>query len=234
MMSVTLGIDDEDAVDIVRDLEKSFDIVISDSEAASCRTLGDVFEMILERYRENGLGGRSCGSAMAFYRVRRGIEFIVPGIKLRPDMLLRDITPVSTKRLFQIVEARTGLRLPPKSNSWIGLSGAAGVIAGFVGAIPAGVLLGAQGLEIAGVLVGIGLLMVYIDPGKFPEDCNTIADLSKRVAKLNVGHLAKAGARAGEKELWDTLTEVASRYSSVPIAMMNPKSLLLRSQRAAA
>ncbi len=233
-MSATLGIDDEDAIDIVRDLEKSFAIIISDTESGSWRTLGDVFELILKRYRDSGLGGRSCGSAMAFYRVRVGLDLIAPGINLRPEMLFRDITPVSAKRVFRSVEARTGLRLPPKAKSWIGYCGVIGMIAGFVGAIPAEFFAGAQGLETAGVLVGVGLLMIYIDPEKFPKDCKTIGDLSKKVAKLNLGHLAKTGARAGEKELWDTLTEVASRYSSVPIAAMSPNSLLLRSQRAAA
>ncbi len=35
-MPDTLGIDDEDAVDIVRELESAFDIVIAPSEAVAC------------------------------------------------------------------------------------------------------------------------------------------------------------------------------------------------------
>ena len=58
-MLITLGIDDEEAAYMVRELESSFDIVISAPEAEACRTLGDVYELILQRFESRGGGARN-------------------------------------------------------------------------------------------------------------------------------------------------------------------------------
>jgi hypothetical protein len=232
-MPDTLGIDDEDAVDIVRELESSFDIVISDSEAAACRTLGDVFDLVSRRYSDSGVGGQSCASAMTFYRLRRAFVDFAPAIKLHPSTRLSDLPNISVRRLFKKIEAQTGLRLPRKVSSWVGRFGAIGALAGLLGMLIVGIFYGAWTLA-PGVLVVTAFSMMSLDPGKFPAGCETLGELSTKVARLNFGHLAKAGARVTQKDLWSSLTEVVSQYSSTPVAEMTSDALLLQSQRSAA
>jgi hypothetical protein len=90
-MRTTLQIDDEDAVLIVRDLEASFGLSISDVEATAMQTLGDVYDFVRLRFLESGVGGQSCASALAFYRLRRGLSSLAPDRRLSPSTRLADI-----------------------------------------------------------------------------------------------------------------------------------------------
>src|SRR5580698_9597771 len=119
-MSITLGIDDEDSVNVVQDLERSFDIRISASEAAACHALGDIFDLLRGKLRDSGVGGKSCASAMAFYRLRHAIADLSPEERLRPSTPLAAIERASPKGLFKYIHAQTGLQLPSNEFSWIG------------------------------------------------------------------------------------------------------------------
>lgn len=226
-MLITLGIDDEEAVYMVRELESSFDIVISAPEADACRTLGDLYELILQRF-EGRDSGQFCGSAMAFYRLRRASVHQSPGVKLRPSTLLPDLTDGSAKRFFKDIEAATGLRLARRAPSWIGTLAAVGLLGGLLGVMAVGTS-SAIGLHFwkwawaPAAMIAFAPILWSLDPGEFPENCETLGDLARRVSRLNFGRFANAGARVNRTELWDALTEVASRYSSLPIGQMCPK-----------
>jgi hypothetical protein len=123
-MPNTLGLDDDgDDVDIVRDLEASFGIRISDDEAANCHTVGDVFELLRRLLAISGGDNSGCASAMAFYRLRRAIGQTVGASKAAPATLLADIAPNSPRRLFREIRSKTNLRLPALDFSWLGCIG---------------------------------------------------------------------------------------------------------------
>jgi hypothetical protein len=160
-MHVTLGIDDEDAVDIVRDIERSFDIIISNSEAAACWTLGDIFDLVLQRFSDSGRGGHTCASAMAFYRLRRAFASIAPTVKLKPSTQLTDVAKMSVKRLFEEIETHTALKLPRKATSPVGWIGAVGIIGGLLATVPVGIIGGGSALLVLGAAVFIALWLLY-------------------------------------------------------------------------
>ncbi len=139
----------------------------------------------------------------------------------------------SAKRFIEHAEMQTGLRLPRRSASWIGLVDAAGAAFGFLAAIVLFVMFGVWGLAPA-IVAFVGAVLVRMDPGKFPENCATMGDLARIVCTYNFGRLAHEGARVNATELWSALTAVVSRYSPVPIAQMHPEALLLGSQSRAA
>ena len=237
-MPITLGIDDEDAFDVVIDLERSFDIAISDQEAEACRTLGDLYDLLLQRF-EGREGGQLCASAMAFYRLRRACGYLSAETKLRPSTRFPDFANNSVRRFFTDIEGETGLRLPQKAASWVGKLGGASVVAGLLGVMAVGALCGLGLLSgkwawAPAAMIAFAPILWSLDPGEFPKNCETLGDLARRVSRLNFGRFAKAGARVNRKELWDALTELASRYSSLPIGQMCPEALLLESQRDAA
>jgi len=232
-MPVSLGIDDEDSVDVVRDLESSFDIQISDSEAAACRTLGDIYDLLVMKFSESDVGGQSCASAMAFYRLRSALTAHSSEAKLRPSTPLATISTVSVRRLFKQIHMQTGLKLPSKAYSWMGWIGASSALLGIVGVIPISILFGWWAI-VPVVCIASAFVLLPLDPGRFPKQCETLGELSTKVSRLNFGQLAKAGARVTERELWNSLTEVVSRYSSVAASEMHADALLLRKQRGVA
>ena len=226
-MTPTLKIDDDDACEVVRALERSFEIGISEAEAAVLFTLGDVFDFLKVRFAEKGRDGTSCGTAMAFYRLRRAFAAMAPDAVLRPSIRLTGITSLSARRLFRAIEKQSGLRLPRPDKSWIGILGAATLL-GIPCCIPIGLACG----YLAGIgtfaLVFFGGLLQRLDPGRIPGNCQTLGDLSKRVSALNFGRLVNIGAQAREPALWSALTEIVAPYTAVSSAEMRPEALMLR------
>src|ERR1700742_287513 len=166
-MPTTLGIDYEDSVDLVKDLESSFDVRIFDSEAAACRTLGDIFDLLLQKFGESGTGGQSCASAMAFYRLRRALADHSPEARLRPSTPLTAITRTSPKRLFKRIQVQTGLQLPSKAYSWVGWFGSIAAVAGLLGVLPIGILFEWWAL-VPATFIALACVLLPLDPGKFP------------------------------------------------------------------
>jgi hypothetical protein len=230
---VSLDIDDEDAVDIVREIERSFDIVISNSEAAACQKLGDIHDLLRRRFADGQIGGEACASAMAFYRLRRALAGMQPDFKLRPSTLLLDITKTSVRHFFRNLEFASSLRLPQKDYSWIGVIGLTSAITGLLSVPIVGGFFGWWAL-ISALMLLIGCSLLRFDPGAFPKDCRTLGDLAERVSILNFGRLAKEGARVGDANLWKALTELTSPYTSVPPHQMSREASLVRVQRKAA
>jgi hypothetical protein len=222
-----LNIDDDDADLVVRELERAFDIVISHSEAASCRTLGDVFDLVARK--EADVGGAHCASAITFYRLRRVFAASSPRPRLGPSTQLQDLTSMSVKRLFNEIEAQTGLQPPRAESSWIGTLRLFLGLAGLLTTLPVAIFFGSWAWA-TGALVTAAVLMMAADPRRLPPGCETLGDLSKKTARLNLGRLAKAGARIGRKDLWESLIEVISQFPLTPVAAMTSDALLLRWQ----
>lgn len=230
-MPPSLDISDDDSVAMLKDLERAFDIEISKAEAAQLTTLGDINDLIVRRFREDGASGEACANAVAFHRLKRTIAEGSADANLTPSTRLVEIAGPSVKLFLIATEKRSGLPLPRKARTWLGNLGIGVAILGFVGPIPGAVLLG--GWTILGIplMIGAGGFLMNMDPGKFPHDCQTLGDLSKRVTKLGFSQVAKTGGRTGEREIWDVLTTIAAQYSETPVAQMKPSAPLHRNQR---
>jgi hypothetical protein len=230
-MAATLDIGDTDSAALVKDLERAFDIQISKDAAAQLETLGDVNDLILLRFRENSPAGEACANAVAFHRLKRAIrEGSDGGANLTPSTSLAEVAGPSVKQFLITTEKRSGLPLPRKSRTWLGNLGIGVAILGFIGPIPGAVLLG--GWTILGIplMIGAGGFLMNMDPGKFPDDCQTLGDLSKRATRLGFSQVTKPGTRTAEREIWEVLTTIVAQYSKTPAAQMKPSALLLGSR----
>ncbi len=123
MMQNTLGLDDDDAVDLVRELERIFDVEVSEREVEFVLTVGGFHALLLSKIPPNEADTR-CASAMAFYRIRRALRRLGYGSNLTPAFNLRALERGRTKSNLRSLAAESGLRLPETISTGFGLLGA--------------------------------------------------------------------------------------------------------------
>lgn len=107
-----------DTVEMLMGLEKSFDISITDPEAAAARTPRKVIDLIITKIGAQDQPRGACLTLRAFHRLRHSIVSAagVPRCKVRPDARLKDLVNTDRRRAWQAV--RSACEIP-------GLPGAA-------------------------------------------------------------------------------------------------------------
>src|ERR1700734_2776145 len=97
-MPNTLGLDDDlDGVEVVQDLKRIFDIMVSRQEAARIFNVGEFHDLLLQKIPPDEAGGK-CASAMAFYRIRRALRCLGHDHDLTPASGIRALEPGRTKQ----------------------------------------------------------------------------------------------------------------------------------------
>jgi hypothetical protein len=88
-MPNTLGLDDDLAsAELLQNLEASFDISLSEAEAAACRAVGDVYDILRNHFSDSRDEAHRCATAMTFFRLRRAFSEL--GVKASDS----DLVPV--------------------------------------------------------------------------------------------------------------------------------------------
>lgn len=212
-MPNSLGLDDDlDDVELLETLERIFEVQISNEEASRISTVGDLFDLLVAKIPSNG-AGQKCMSAMAFYRLRSAIRALGYSDASAPTSDLGFLEKGKVRAKLKKIEQSSGLDLPSAIATKPGCIGAllafitVPVLAYF--AFPSAVSV-LSGL-VAGLIIG-GTVLVYVDPGKLPEDCKTLGDLAQKSAALSFGRLVKAGGRHSNQDIWEALVEALSCY----------------------
>jgi hypothetical protein len=226
----TLGLDDElDTVEVVLNLEASFNIRFTDAEASAWRTVGDIYSTLRSRVSNLGKRAGRCATAMTFHRLRRALSDLNIDTRLRPDTPVEGITNLTTKALFKQISGRSGLRMPrPRVALW-GTVGAWSILASFIGLATAAVF-GPRWWPISMLAAVLGIMLYQLDRGEVPPDCQTLGDLSRKVTGLNFGKLSNEGAELHDKDLWNAPVEVLSEDTRLPKLEIRPETLLLQKQ----
>jgi hypothetical protein len=229
-MPNTLGLDDDlDPVEVVQLLERVFDIEVSQEEAGRILTVGDFYDAMFCKIPPDE-GDRKCAGAMAFNRIRAALRRLGYGDRLTPASDMNVLERGGTKSHLKKLEKESGLRMPGPVATRMGCLAS---LCAFV-AILAGVFSLQPGFAAAFLSLLAGLIaagaIVYADPGKLPADCRTLAGLAKRVAAMNYGRLVKMGARHGDDDIWENLTEALSDFAAVPKSEITRETFFLTSQ----
>ena len=229
-MPNTLGLDDDlDGIEVVRDLERIFDIKVSNEEAERISTVGEFHDLLLSKLSPNE-ADKKCATAMTFYRIRRALQRLGYGDKLIPASDIRVLEGGRTKSNLMKLEVESGLRLPGTVSTRIGRRAA---LFGFLMTLT--IVFSLQpGFASAflGVIIGliiVGAILKYGDPGKLPANCDTLADLARTAAAMNYGRLVKMGARHRDQDIWDNLVEALSHYA-LPKPDITRETFFLQSQ----
>lgn len=221
--------DDLDPVEVRSSIEASFEIRLTVEESASCRTVGDIFDILRDRFSDSPDTRHGRATAMAFYRLRNAFKSIGTVARLQPDTQISAVTTMANRTLLKRLRFHSGLRLPRRRAGLCGVLGAWGIAVGAV-AVLATALLAPHLRSAALPLIGLGAILVLVDPGRLPTDCATLGGLSKKVSGLNFGRLSSVGAAPREKDLWNALVDVLSEHVVLPKAEICPETFLLQKE----
>lgn len=233
-MPNTLGLDDDlDGVELVKDLERIFDIKVSNEEAERILTVGEFHDLLLRKIPPNE-ADRKCARAMTFYRLRSALGRLGYGEKLTPASDMHILERGRIKSNFKSIERECGLRLPrAEATKVVWRAFLCSFLVTLIGVF---VLEPGISSMLSGVLLGLlcGLVVVcvvgaYVDPGQLPANCATLADLTKNAAAMNYGRLIKMGARHREDDIWHNLVEALCHYM-LPKSEITRETYFLQSQ----
>lgn len=242
-MLKTLGLDDDlDSVEVVIELEKTFEVAISNDESKAIFKVGQLFDLLRDKVPA-GDTNRKCASAMAFYRVRRALNDLQMDVGRSPSSDLSQLHRVYTRSLAKSIEKSSGLRMPRpalglvgKIGAAIALIGAFGCLAMIVWALLEAFISGAAGHRLGttsialffGGLLG-GSLLIRVDAGRLPADCPTLGALAAKAGHLSFGRLVKQGADARDGSIWKVMVETLSDFANVPAEQITRDTYFLQS-----
>lgn len=208
-----------DTVELVTEVEETFDISIANEDAAAIVTVGDLYRCVLGRLAAKGppVNRSTCPTAHAFYSLRRAwIEgWGHERAAFRPGVASADVFRRDRRLTWDLLREGSGLRLPPLERpDWVGLA----ILVAVLGSIPAACLgLWSGGVCDPSTFVVAALtippatmvaLLAITRPlaTSFPSGCETIRGLTRSVVALNLGALVERTGRVpSHDEVWDAV-----------------------------
>lgn len=103
-----------DSVELVMEIEESFDIIIPDEDASKILTVGDMHSYVIDKLKQSGLES-GCATQRAFYLLRRNIikELSPTQKKIKPKDLTECYFPKKDrKRSWKKYKNRLKLKFP--------------------------------------------------------------------------------------------------------------------------
>ena len=225
-MVATLDLDPQDGdTEFLEDIEAVFEISLTQQDVGHWVTLGDVHDTLLQLLPIATADG-VCPTAMTFYRLRRSLMSEVTTDSIRPSTLLAPLVKTGPSGLLTRLKRDTGLRMPPRTLTSIGMIGFCLLLA----AIPAALFAGSRdawvAVTAAALGIALGAALIAVDRGEFPAGLVTIGDLARRVAGLNRPLLRKQGARQMPNGVWETLVALAADHSGLGASEIGPETHL--------
>ena len=170
-------------------------------------------------------------TSMAFYRLRRSLLILHPGVEFRPDTPLERYAGWNARAFLTCLRESSALRLPAPQASWLGGVGCVGVLLAIVFTVIVATTNGAPTAYLAPMaLLVVAFIAIRVDPGVLSPECTTLGQLATKASALNYGNIAQGGGAIRPAELWDAMTEVLSDFSSLPTADMHRDTLILQTR----
>lgn len=171
----------DDEIALIRTIERSFGIAFPKAELTRFRTIGDLYQGLLELVPHHDGPSQFCLTARAYRRLLNGIR---KSPKPKRDSLIDDaVGRIWIRYRWRELSYRSGLRLPTLPiRLWPTIT--ATLVSG------AAVAGGSSSFWMAALAAGatfIGLCAVF---GARPRGCTTLGDLARVTAALNVKTLA--------------------------------------------
>ena len=224
-----------DGVELVMEVEGRFRVSIPDEEAGEIRTVGDLYRYLLAKLP--GSPEPRCQSAMAFYRLRRGLIDVCAAGRdaVRPSTPLDELIPLSGRRgAWAALGDSLGWRLPRLHRpAWLVRSlevlfyvltlGWLAVCLEVVprvplpAADPAGSFVGFLIVEVAAALLFAIVASFLTAPFAtcVPEDSRTVRGLVGATIRLNPAAIGALDGRYHQSEVWRSLCELVSEQLGV-------------------
>jgi hypothetical protein len=221
-----------DGVELILAVEDAFQITITDEEAGTVVTVGDLHDLVIAKLHSQDCG--RCLTSAAFYRTRQGIAepLGIAQRDIRPSTSLDAILPRSGRRQsWRRIQEVANLNLPALQHPrWIQLTL---VVTGIALATATGVqlhlgvggtlLLSFFGLFVGSVLIRLSPPLAFA----FPNRSATVGDLSRDVLALNHARLVSQVGNWNKKDVWEALCRVVVKETSVEPERIHRESLIV-------
>lgn len=221
---------DGDDEDLVRNLERVFDVRFEPADLARVHTLGDLHDLIAAAVPVGAETDRWCLTSRSFYALRRALRSDEGEVKITPRTAIDELISSNGGDRLRRLEGSTALRMPAKEHTIVGGAGLFACLIG-LGLALAEIALRQPWPDWSGLLVfGAGALLCSIDPGRLPASIRTVGDLSRAVADLNYGRLVRAGGR-GDADLWPRFAALVAEIDDYDPARLAPTTTLFTPRR---
>lgn len=205
-----------EGVEMLCATEKRFGIEISDEEAGTIRTVGQLHRLVttkLGRCETN-----ECLTHRAFYRLRRVLIQVLefPRSGVRPGRSLTSALLPSQRHRLWAALAGEGLRMPalrpPMPLQFIA---AALFVVGSCSAIVSfgtqesplqGLLIGGITLAVMLLLWGLSMVLAAVPD----ESCLTIGDTARTLLHHNYSVFARGARASDQQEIWDGIRDIVA------------------------
>jgi acyl carrier protein len=224
-----------EVVELVMELEDTFQMHIVDEDAASLRTIGDIHKLIMKMLeRPEGVTG--CLSAHAFYKLRRAMVECLhrDRASIRPAVALAAMLPRENRwAMLNALEGATGLKMPKLVRpGWMEMSNFYLMLAcGLAAAIWAGLhfSFGAGVIAFFTAMIAIGVLleMATLPWKREIHRATTFGDLVERVRDRNFLRLAESAHQFQEREVWTAIVTLTADQFGVNEEEIKPETRLV-------
>lgn len=219
---------DLDDVALVEDIEQAFGVRLPDDEVSRCQTVGDLFELVVDRLPDRIGNADRCATAMCFYRLRRAVLTLAPDMELRPSTPIEALRGLSVKSLYHAFQGADGLRPPARHlSAWGGLSLL------LVVALPIGLLFWEAPWWTAALSVLLAVPLYQLSPVRLPPQIKTFGDLVELVTARSIGTLGADGARLRSAEAWKALQTVCADHAATTGGEVGKSTLILTPRKVA-
>lgn len=225
-----------DYVEVIMEIEDLFQIEIDDEAGAKIRTVGDLYEVVLEKLDQQRLVAQTtggCPTIPPFLNIRNAIVSLVPVERkaVRPSSHLEDLLPQNQRiLLWRELQQRLQLPLPPLVLTDSVRTGLLSV--SLVVFLTAAVLLvaagGMNGFALAvsmGVIIGC-LLYLGTRPlaTTFPPGCSTIADIVRRVRPPYHPSNRLTPIPTDRNQIWQLVVQTVAETLNEPANHIEPQT----------
>lgn len=215
-----------DTVELVMQVEETFQLEIPDRDAEQLVTVGQLYEYVRRRVPRDG----ACVTRHVFYRLRAALR-----VRCRPDEILESLVPANDRpRAWTRLASKAVLQIPAlRRPEWVFTTGVTICALGAVGALVAA--LGATEFHPGGtVCVAIASIATYVLwlvtiplALHFPPRCETVGDLARTVAIANASEL-RIMPGWSDMEVWRTVQRIIAEQLGVPLEQVTPEKEFIR------
>jgi len=224
-----------DSVELLLEVEETFDISIPDEEVCQISTVGELHKSILEKMRTKGsLTG--CGTQKSFYKLRRTLTncFADDRCKIRTHTPTEEIFPLTNrKKLWKQFRQNIDLRIPDLQRpSWlICVLGVPLICLLVVLLLKLCVLIGWQWGIASTFLVFILLLYLLTIATRplavvFPSDSTTLGKLARSLLRMNFAKITQG--EHTDSEAWNILCSIIAEQIGVKPEVIKPESSFVK------
>jgi hypothetical protein len=227
---------DGDELDVIYDVERIFDVKLTNREAEALRTVGDLYDLILSKRRSVDHDTRACLSQASFYRLRRAFAEMGLARAIEPTTPLEQaISSISGTKSIQETWKELGrtarLHLPPLEVRWLPGNDVSlwGKIAGWLGIFVSGAVVTFALHHVTGMNAGWAILSnILVLPlfgvagalflqrcfGTISRRIETVGDLAREAAGFTFRNLWQEKKGYGPSDLWFALVAILRPISS--------------------